>query len=286
MSFGVIFSPRPAKCVTFVATPARLAQVDGFVHSRTPESAMPTRIPCRAALLLLAFAGPLACGGRQHLGEYAYVGKTMGITYGNQPVPLLYSGFNLNDNNPPFEQVYHSPERLRRDILAKTARARLDSAAAAMDFPAEFASRVLARASEDLGTRAVADPKGADLLLEVSVQKTGLQLYQPRTPGLFVEAECVLRDARTGRTIWQTSVRQRELLTQFLDESGQRHVDLGPVLTVDKIPVTEYEHMLQQLVLFSAYRITQDLPAARSGAKRVAVMNGVTPHPVGATPGR
>ncbi len=247
---------------------------------------MLTQIHYRAALLVLAFASPLACGGRQHLGEYSYAGKTIGLTYVTPPAPLLYSGFDLNDNNPPFEQVYHSSERIRRDILAKTAHARLDSAAAAMDFPAEFASRVLARASEDLRARPVSDPKGADFLLEVAVQKTGLQLYQPRTPGLFVEAECVLRDARTGREIWRTSVQQHELLTQFLDETGQRHVNLGPVLTVDKIPVTEYEQMLHQLTLFSAYRITQDLTTGRTAPSGVAAMSGATRHTAGATRGR
>lgn len=248
---------------------------------------MPTRFQYRAVLFLLALAGATACAGRQHVGEYDYAGKTIGLTYVTAPVPLLYSGLDLNDNNPPFEQVYHSPERLRRDILARTAHARLDSAAAAIDFPAEFASRVLARASADLRARAVGDPKGADFVLEIAVQKTGLQLYQPQTPGLFVEAECVLRDARTGREIWRKSVQERELLTQFLDETGQHHVDLGPVLRVDKIPVTEYEHLLQQLALFSAYRITEDLTSGRRSAPSgVAAMSGVTRHTAGATGGQ
>lgn len=132
----------------------------------------------------------------------------------------------------------------------------------------------------------MSDPKGADFLLEVAVQKTGLQLYQARTPGLFLEAECVLRDVRTGREIWRTSVQQRERLTQFLDETGQRQLNLGPVLTADKIPVTEYEHMLRQLALFSAYRITKDLMTGRNDPDSVAATSSVTRPRAGATRGR
>lgn len=238
------------------------------------------RIRDRATLLLTL--GSLACGGRQHLGEYAYTGKTIGITYETQPAPILYTNYDLNDNNPPFERVYSSPPRLRRDMLAKIAHARLDSAATAIDFPAELASGVLARASNDLGARPVMDPKRADFVLEIAVQSTGLQLYEPQTTVLFVEAECTLRDARTGREIWRTSVQRRERLSDFLSETAQRHADIGPVLTVDEIPVTEYEHMLHQLVLFAARQITEDLRTGSKGPSSVATVTTVAPQTLNA----
>lgn len=224
------------------------------------------RVAARAAAvaLTLTVAG---CGGH-HLAEYDFTDRTLAVVYFNAPAPELWTGgVDVDvDRDNPLEAVMSAGGRVVREVEARRARARLDSAAVRVDLAERMAERTLERASRYLGTRPVESEAEADYLLEVDLRRMGLDAGQ-RAAYLFVVGEAVLLDNRTGREIWNQEVDAHDRLTPGMFGSPDL---LGNVVTagaLSTVTVDEFERFLGGLTDFTADRIARELRADLRGAR-------------------
>ncbi|PYP52196.1 MAG: hypothetical protein DMD39_07245, partial [Gemmatimonadetes bacterium] len=97
------------------------------------------------------------------------------VVYLAPPSPeLLTSYYDLRNSQNPVEAVVRAGADVAREREGRRASARLDSATARIDIPAVLAQRTLQRASRYLGTRPVTDENQADYLMEVRMERFGI----------------------------------------------------------------------------------------------------------------
>ena len=142
----------------------------------------------------------VACGGGHHLAEYPFASRTLAVVYIAPPAPELLTGYyDLRNSQNPIEAVVRAGADVAREREGRRANARLDSATSRVDIPAALAQRTLARASRYLGTRPTTDESQADYLMEVRMERFGINAKADEAAYLFTFAEAVLIDRRTGR---------------------------------------------------------------------------------------
>lgn len=201
-----------------------------------------------------------ACGGRHHLGEYDFRGHSLAVVPLPAPSPELYTGSaDINSENPLIA-VIEAGSAVAVGLEARRARARLDSAAANVDIEERIAEQALVRASRYLGTRAVDDERAADFLLEIDVQRFGIDASGGDAT-LFVEGEAILIEAASGREIWNREVSAWDQLTPTIG-GVEGAVAAGGILTaaaLTRITVEEFERVLQQLADYTADVMTEEL---------------------------
>lgn len=209
-----------------------------------------------AALALMAPALH-GCGGN-HLAEYDFVDQSLGVVYFTAPAPRLWTGGYDVDGENPLEVVVSAGGRVAREVEARRAQTRLDSAAARVDLAARMADRTLERAGRYLGTRPAEERSDADYLLEVDIRRLGLDAGR-HAAYLVVEGEAVLLDGRTGREIWDADVRGRDRLTPALFGSADVLEDVVTAGALSTVSVDEFEQILAQLADYVADRIGREL---------------------------
>lgn len=209
-----------------------------------------------------------ACGGRHHLSEYVFTNRSIALVYVAPPSPELEMGrYDLGDTKDPVGAVLRAGSGIAKEVEGRRARARLDSATSRTNVAERMAQRTLERASRYLGARPVADADSADYLLEVDMRSFGIDARSQSAAYLFMNAETVLLDARTGREIWNLDVRGRDRLTPVV--RGGEHVPAG-ILTagaLGAVSVDEFQQLLEELADFSSDLITNELRAALRDAR-------------------
>ena len=166
-------------------------------------------------------ASLISCGGGHHLAEYPFASRTLAVVYIAPPSPvLLTSYYDLTNSQNPVEAVVRAGADVAREKEGRRASARLDSATARIDIPAVLAQRTLQRASRYLGTRPIADENQADYLMEVRMERFGINAKADEAAYLFTYAEAVLLDRRTGREIWNINVHGRDRLTPYVQSTS------------------------------------------------------------------
>jgi hypothetical protein len=216
--------------------------------------ARPTAAALAAAALALAIHG---CSGH-HLDEYDFVDRTLAVVYFTAPAPTLRTGPYDVEGDHPLEVVVSAGGRVAREVEARRAQARLDSAAARVDLAGRMADRTLERASRYLGTRPVTERSEADYLLEVDIRRMGLDAGR-HAAHLFVTGEVVLLDARTGREIWDADVNGYDRLTPSLWGSPGVLEDIVTAGALSGVSVDEFERFLIGLTDYVADRIGREL---------------------------
>jgi hypothetical protein len=208
---------------------------------------------------LVASAAVLAgCGGHHHLEDYDFVGRSVAVAYYGAPAPELWTGgYGANAGEDPLAAVVAAGGRMAREWEGRRARGRLDSAATRVDLAARMADRTLERASRYLGARPVKDRSGADYLLEVDVRDLALDARGDRLQ-LFVAAEAVLLDGRTGREIWDADVRGTDPLSPDLVD-GTILEDVLGAGALSMLSVEDFEVVLSRLTDVAADRIAREL---------------------------
>ena len=210
------------------------------------------------ALALLA--GALgACGGH-HLADYDFHGRTIAVVPLGAPAPEIWTGDHAIDSQNPLVAVIEAGSAVAVHLEARRARARLDSAATRVDMDARIAEQALARGGRYLGTRRIDDVNAADYVLEIDVQRFGINASRGSSATLFVEGEAILIDGRTGREIWNQEVEAWDQLTPTVRGPGS--VAAGGVLTaaaLTQITVADYERILMQLADYTADVMTDEL---------------------------
>jgi len=204
-----------------------------------------------------------ACGGGHHLAEYPFSSRTLAVVYIAPPAPeLLTSYYDLSTSQNPVQAVVRAGADVAREREGRRASARLDSAAARIDFPKVLAQRTLERASRFLGTRPVTDEQQADYLMEVRMERFGINAKADEATYLFTFAEAVLLDRRTGREIWNVNIHGRDRLTPYVEGNGPIPGSVIAAGTLGQVTVADFQGALNQLMDLSSNSITDELRSA------------------------
>lgn len=217
----------------------------------------------RALTVLVVFALP-ACAGHHHLGEYTFTERSMAVVVVSPPAPgLLTGGYNLQADDP-VGSVLRAGTKTAKDVEARRARARLDSATARVGATGDLAQRTLERTSRYLGTRPVTSANDADYLLEVRMKNFGLDARGQSSAYLYTNAEAVLLDRRSGREIWNVSVHGTDRLTPHIRGAGDLP-GAGNIIAASSLAtmsVADFEDALQQLAELSSNVVADELRSA------------------------
>ena len=133
------------------------------------------RLVVRRMAVALVVLLAVGCGGRTHLADYQFSNRTLALVYVDPPSPQLLHGYgDLGVAQTAMQTVMRTGGVAAKEVVARRATARLDSAAQRTDVPGRLAQRTLERASRYLGTRPVSTPDGADFLLEITMKSYGI----------------------------------------------------------------------------------------------------------------
>src|SRR3977135_4116141 len=205
-------------------------------------------------------AGLVGCGGGNPPAEYPFASRTLAVVYIAPPAPeLLTSYYDLRNSQNPVEAVVRAGADVAREREGRRANARLDSATARIDIPAVLAQRTLQRASRYLGTRPITDENQADYLMEVRMERFGINAKADEATYLFTFAEAVLIDRRTGREIWNVNIHGRDRLTPYVESDSRIPGSVITAGTLGSVSVADFQGALNQLMDLSTNLITNEL---------------------------
>lgn len=223
-----------------------------------------TSATAAATLLLLA----TACGGtRHHLGEYSFADRSMALVVLGNPSPGLVTGSYDLRSADIVEVVKKAGSKAAKDVEARRARVRMDSATAGMRLGDSLAKRTLDRASRYLGVRPTESSADADFLLEVHMRNFGLDASGSET-SLYTNAEAVLLDRRTGREIWNVTVQGTDRLTPRTRAGGSVGGAIISVAALHSMSVSDFQQALDQLMSLSSDVVADELRSALRDARR------------------
>jgi ABC-type uncharacterized transport system auxiliary subunit len=222
--------------------------------------ALSPQVVARRIAVAVVLLSSVGCGRKHHLAQYQFSDRTLGLVYIDPPEPeLLHAYLNLNVPRNAVQVVVAAGGEVAKEIQARRASARLDSAVRQVDVAGLLAQRTVARASRYLGTRASSTPESADYVLEVTMRSFGLDARSSGAAYLYTKAEAVLIDKRTGREIWSEEVHGRERLTPYV--VGTRNIP-GSIITagtLSTVSVADFAEALDQLVTYTSNLITEEL---------------------------
>lgn len=209
-----------------------------------------------AAIVLALVAG---CG-KHYLNQYEFSDKTLALVYIEPPAPeLLHGWYNLDVDGNAMQTVVQAGAKVAKEVEARRASARLDSAAQRVDVASRLAQRTLERASRYLGTRMVVTPGGADYVLEIHMRSFGIDARSNRATYLFTRAEAVLLDRKTGREIWSEDVRGTDRLTPYVVGTRSVPSAVFTAATLHTVTVADFQEALEQLTTYTSNLITNEL---------------------------
>jgi hypothetical protein len=214
----------------------------------------------RVTGLLMATLFASACGGRHHLEQYNFSNKTIALVFIEPPTPeLLHGWFNVRPSQSAVQTVIRAGASVAKEIEARKATTRFDSAMHRVNFRVQLAERTLERASRYLGTRPVSSPDSADFVLEVQMKSFGIDARSNNATYLYTRAEAVLLDRRTGREIWNEDVRGRDQLTPWVYGGGVVPSAGISAITLSTVSVSDFQGALEQLVSYTSNLISNEL---------------------------
>lgn len=210
-----------------------------------------------AALLALASVG---CG-KHYLNQYQFSQKTLALVFIEPPQPeLLHGWYNLDVGyTNAVQTVVGAGAKVAKEVEARRASARLDSASLQVDIDERLAQRTLERVSRYLGTRIVDSPDDADFVLELNMRAFGIDARSNRATYLYTRAEAVLLERPTGREIWSEDVRGSDRLTPYVVGTANVPSAIFTAATLHTVTVEDFAQALDQLVALTADAIVGEL---------------------------
>lgn len=235
-------------------------------RSSRPAAAVRRR---SARLVALAACAALACGGGHRLAEYDLSGGSLAMVELGTPSPVLLTGdLDVDTGEGALAAVLGAGSRAAKEVAAREARARLDSAAATVDMGELMAERILERGSRYLGTRPVDAESEADYVLELDVRRYGIDARGGGDARLFVLAEAVLLDRGTGAEIWSTEVRGRDRLVPSVEGVDPLPTDIVTAGGLTRVSVDDFRRILRGLADVSADAVADQLREDLREARR------------------
>jgi hypothetical protein len=222
------------------------------------------RHPEASRIATKVFAGLLAvaagCGPKHYLAEYQFSDKALALSFVEPPAPELLNGiYDLRVSRNPITTVARVGGGVAKEIEARRASARFDSAAALVDIQSHLAQRTLERAALYLGARPVQSVSEADFVIEINMQHFGIDTRSSNAAYLYTRAEAVLLDRRTGREIWSVYVRGSDRMTPFVVGTREIPSSIFTAVTIHDVTVDEFRGALEQLTISSSNVITSVL---------------------------
>jgi hypothetical protein len=201
-----------------------------------------------------------ACGPKHYLAEYQFTDKTLALSFIEPPAPELLTGlYDLRVSRNPVTMAARVGGGVAKEIESRKASARLDSAAARVDIPAQLAQRTLQRTALYLGAHPIESPNEADFVIEINMRRFGIDARSSNAAYLYTRAEAVLLDRRTGREIWSVDIHGSDRMTPFIIGTRDVPSSIFTAATIHNISVAEFEEALNQLVTSSSNAITNQL---------------------------
>ncbi|HEX6941094.1 MAG TPA: hypothetical protein VF158_16875 [Longimicrobiales bacterium] len=220
-----------------------------------------------AAVAALAVA---ACGPKNHLHEYDFRGRNLAVTTIAPPYPEIDAGSDLSvDREKPLESLLRVSSEIVRESEAEKLRARLDSAAAAVDVGERMAARVHQNAARYLRARPVDDGGTADFELEVRIERYGIVASSWTSGAYFnVEGDVLLLDGTTGRIIWDTHVWAHDPVRATAIGADERAIDnVVTAIALARMSAEQVERAFVTLADYAADAVlrqfAEDLDEAR-----------------------
>lgn len=203
-----------------------------------------------------------ACGGKHYLNEYRFTERTLAVVFIEPPSPSLRHGWfssGIDSGSNAIQGIIQAGSKVAKELEARKAQRRLDSASQRVDLPTLLAARTGERANRYLSTSAAATSQQADYVLEMTMLSFGIDARSEHQTRLFVKAEAVLTDRRTGREIWSEKVTGTDRLTPFWIGNATVPSDVVNAIALNQITVDQFQQALEQLVAFTATRISDEL---------------------------
>lgn len=212
------------------------------------------------ALALVAGVAVLAgCGAKHHLGDYDYANKTLAVVTSTPAYPELRTGGVDLDAENPVTAVLQAGSRVAKEVEARRARARLDSAATVVDVGRRMGDRTADRSSRYLAATPVST-RPADFTLEVWVTDYGLDARGWNAAAyLYTNAEAVLIDGASGREVWSVRVWAREPVTPAIFDTGPVPTDVLTAGSLMTVSVEDFQRVLERLADLSSDLVTNEL---------------------------
>ena len=201
-----------------------------------------------------------ACGGGHRLKDFQYADKTVAFVYIAPPAPILRTaGYDVDAADNPVEAVIKVGTGAAKEVEARKARSKLDTALSRVDFSSSLAAHTLERASRYLGARAVKSAADADYVIEVQMRKLGIDVSGDAAAYLFTNAETVLLDRRTGTEIWSVRVMGTDRLTPSVRGAEGLPGGIITAGTLHNVTARDFELALNQLAVLSSNVIAEEL---------------------------
>ncbi len=221
------------------------------------------------AVAAASLAGLAGCGSHHHLAEYQFAGRSLGLVFIEPPAPVLYTGhYGVRPSDNILTAAVRVGGDVAKDVEARRASVRLDSAAARTDVASLLASRTLDRAGRYLGLHPIGMSSEADFVLEVHMRNLGIDASRESAAYLFTNAEAVLLDRRTGREIWSANVHGTDRLTPAIRTEDHLPVAIITAGTLRTVSVGDFQAALDQLASLSANVIADVLRADLRSARK------------------
>lgn len=214
----------------------------------------------KALVALLPVMFSWGCGNKHYLAQYNFSDRSLALVYIEPPAPrLLHGYYDLDNTVDALQSITRAAGGVAKEVSARRAMARMDSAVQRVDFEDALARMTLDRASRYLGTQPSASERSADFILEVTMRSMGLDARYNTAAYMYTNAEAVLIERRTGREIWSVRVHGNDRLTPWVH--GTEHIPSSVITaaTISTVSVDDFAQGLDQLATFTSRLITDEL---------------------------
>lgn len=228
------------------------------------------------AVLTLATATLLAsaCSNAQRLADYDYRGRSLGVVTIAPPHPAVLNDMDLDlDADNPLEALARVGAEIAREVSAEKLRARLDTAATAVNVSDRMGDRVLRSSARYLRARpvedAVANGQSVDYELEIRVHRYGITADSWSAGAYFmIDAGMMLLDGKTGRRIWVTDVHAtKPVRNSDLGIGNESVTSIVTAVRLSELSTQEIERALGTLADFAADHIVNEFSKALDEAR-------------------
>ena len=232
--------------------------MNGKMYGRMHDTAVTAR---RGAMIALGFVAvsAAACGGGHELERYSFAGSTLGVADYAPPAPALWTGGYEVGGDDVFTTVLDAGSQVAKDVEARRARVRLDSAASQVNVRERMSQWTIERAARYLGAVSVEDAATADYLLELYVRQYGIDARGNRPARMFMNVEAVLLDRRSGHEVWTVEVNSHDLLTPSVATGSSVPIDIVTAGMLHTLTAAQLRAELAGLTDFTADYLTNQL---------------------------
>ena len=219
------------------------------------------------AVLSVAVVG---CGSSNLLREYEFKDRTAAAVMATPPMPEVFTdSFFMLDQNNPIRSIIRIGTTIVKGVEAQRTEARLDSAMKLVDVPEQIRVGTLENCSNYLHYRSMEDVKAADFILDMNIQRYGIDATSWTASVHFkMDVEVQLLDNARSVRVWKARVKGKQPITREIFGFGGATGDVITAVALSKLSVEELARGFEHLADYTADRIARklrhDLVEARS----------------------